>query len=87
MALKQTLQGERSDAGSPATSSVMSLVRNQQWRGTKILLMEEILHQLRLVVYPIFSDVLYIQTVVVVGFLNYQQYHQINNKLQTAEEL
>ena len=87
MALQRTLQGERSDAGSPATSSVMSLVRNQQLRGTKILLMEEILHQLRLVVYLIFYEVLNIQKVVVVGFLNYQQYHQINTKLQTAEEL
>ena len=49
--------------------------------------MEEILHQLRLVVYLIFYEVLNIQKVVVVGFLNYQQYHQINTKLQTAEEL
>ena len=34
----------------------------------------EILYQLRLVVYPIIYRVLYIQTVVIAGFLNHQQY-------------
>ena len=34
-----------------------------------VLLMAEILHQLRLVVYPIIDRVLYIQTVMIAGFL------------------
>ena len=38
-----------------------------------ILLMEEILHQLRLVVYPIIYDRFYTSQMVSAGFLNHQQ--------------
>ncbi len=40
----------------------------------KILLMAEILHQLRLVVYPIIYDGFYTSQLVIAGFLNHQQY-------------
>ena len=39
-----------------------------------LLLMEEILHQLRLVVYPIIYDGFYKSQLVMAGFLNHQQY-------------
>ena len=48
------------------------------WGGCYCLFFSEILHQLRLVVYPIIYDGFYTSQVVIAGFLNHQQYEQVN---------
>ena len=52
-----------------------------QWKNTTILLMAEIPHQLRLVVYPIIYDRFYTSNRWLgLGFLNHQQYHSKINQ-------
>ena len=49
--------------------------------------MEEILHQLRLVVYPNIYNVLYIPGGFLAGFVNHQQYGQISPRNHLQEKL